>query len=232
MKPIIAVKIPTLTTVNSSLLVFVSALAAMRDVPYEFQIGVVQNHKPHDYARNTAIRDVFKNENIAKVWFIDSDIIPNPRAMRLLSVDADIAVGPYPIVKRDDEGLLVPQTTAYVFKDEEVFHPIEFNGEGFCEVDGAGMGMMVIGRNVLTDERMWLDNDPADYIGKKPTVEHVLFRHSYNPDGSMSVGEDMDFCRRARGCGYRIVADSSIHTGHMKELDLHDVQRALWAKSA
>lgn len=225
MRPIVAIKIPTLGSVNAGILVFTNALMAMKDLPFEFEVDVVLGYRPHDYARNKAIQSVFDNERIAKVWFIDSDVVPNPRCAKLLTVHADIAVGPYCVTKRE-KGVIQPQSSLYRVEDD-VWRALDTTEEGQLEVDAAGMGMMVIDRKVITDLRMRINNDHSAYIGKKPNIERVLFRHRYNPDGSLALGEDMDFCRRARRLGYRIVADTSVRVGHLKEIDLEEFRKAL-----
>lgn len=230
-KPVIAIRIPTLGTVNSALSLFTNALVAADNLPYRFEVGIITGYKPHDYARNVAVSSVLKDDRVEKLWFIDSDVIPNPGCVKLVQHDADIVGCPCPVVKRY-EGLLRPQETTYVFSDKKgMFDPVHLNGEGICEVDSLGMGMTVIHKRVLSDPKMWLPNKAGSYKTKKKSLEHILFRHSYNPDGSMAVGEDVDFCGRAKKLGYKVLADSSVQAGHIKELDVLEVHKALWAKS-
>lgn len=228
MKPLVAIKIPTLGSVNAGILVFTNALMAMKDLPFEFQVDVIHGYRPHDYARNKAVQNVFDNDRIAKVWFIDSDVVPNPKCSKLLTVEADIVVGPYCVTKRED-GILQPQPSMYRL-DKDLWRALDTEEEGLLELDAAGMGMMIIDRKVITDLRMRLNNDHSAYIGKTRNIEHVLFRHTYNPDGSLALGEDINFCRRARRLGYRIVADTSVRVGHLKEIDIEEFRKALLAR--
>jgi hypothetical protein len=199
--------------------VFTNALSASRDLPFEFRTDVTLGCRPHDYARNIAIRSAIEDLRVAKVWFIDSDVVPTPICTKLLTLDADIAAGCYSVTKREDDGVLRPQTSLYRMEEEGRWRQAEPQGESaVIEVDSAGMGMMVIDRKVFTDARMNLA--PA---GGPP----ILFRHTYNADGSLALGEDMDFCWRARRLGYRIVADTSVRAGHLKEIDLEEYRQAL-----
>lgn len=228
-KPIIAIKVPTLGETNAALASFLSCISASRDLPYEFEINYYVGYRPHDYARNCAIRDVFENERIAKVWFLDSDTIPDVDTLKLLRTKGDIVSGLYNIIYRKDDGLLWPVSSAYATV-QGGWTPVEAVGSGVSEVDAVGMGCMIIDRKVLLDERMWLDNPDSAYVGKKKSVEHILFRHSYNPDGSMATGEDIGFCERAKSLGYRILVDSSVWVGHLKEFNLLEWKKSLWTQ--
>ena len=65
--------------------------------------------------------------------------------------------------------------------------------DGLFEVEGIGFGCVLMTTSVL-----------LDVIAK--------FRDAFSPIGR--VGEDLSFCIRARECGYKIYADSSIQLGH------------------
>jgi hypothetical protein len=55
----------------------------------------------------------------------------------------------------------------------------------------------------------------------------VLFRTLHDPDGTVDVGEDVDFTWRARQLGYRLVLDATVRCGHHKVVDLGQVEA--WA---
>jgi hypothetical protein len=227
-KPIVSIKIPTLSGVNAGILVFVNTLRSMENLPFEFRLDLVLGYKPHDYARNYAIRDVFENEDIKKVWFIDSDVVPTPKCIKLLTSGYDITTACVPYLRRVD-GLLTTINSAYLASADGNWQSIDASGDRIMEIDAAGTAMMVIDRKVLTDPNMWLSNDHSAYIGKKPTLKHILFRHTYEPDGSMATGEDLDFCKRATAHGYRIACDTSVRVGHLKELDMEEFRKSLAA---
>jgi hypothetical protein len=58
----------------------------------------------------------------------------------------------------------------------------------------------------------------------------VLFRTVSAPDGTVEVGEDVDFTWRARLLGYSVVLEGSIRCGHQKTVDLGQVEA--WAAGA
>ena len=66
--------------------------------------------------------------------------------------------------------------------------------EGLFEVGGCGVGCVLMKSDVLLDVQ-----------GK--------FGDMFSPINK--VGEDYSFCWRARECGYKIIADPSIHLGHV-----------------
>lgn len=79
--------------------------------------------------------------------------------------------------------------------DEEKVDFSEFEKipEGIFEVGGCGFGCVLMNTDVL-----------ISVLGR--------FRTFFNP--MKGAGEDLAFCIRARECGYKIYADSSISLGH------------------
>lgn len=223
MKQKIAIKIPTLLNVCAPLCSFLTAIAGMDkdSTPYEFKIDYYIGYSPHDHARNVAVQDVFADKSISRVWFIDSDITPTTECMGLVTLDADIATGAYANAQKDYNGDLRPITQLYQ-KEGDEFAAIDHDDDVVAEVDGAGMGMMLIKREVITDPRM----RAGEAIAGSPIP---VFRHRYNDDGSLKIGEDLDFCRRAKANGYKIVASTRARCGHAKTINMIDWQKSLWA---
>lgn len=81
-------------------------------------------------------------------------------------------------------------------KEDEMCDHTEFEKlpeEGLFEVGGCGFGCVLMRSEVI-----------VDVYGK--------FHQAFNP--LRGAGEDLSFCIRARECGYKIYADSSISLGH------------------
>ena len=160
----------------------------------------------HANMRNGIVAKFLESDAEA-LWFLDHDIVPPVDACKLLDTEGDIVAGYYshPPLKEGNK------TGACIWlKDES-----EKDQEGdIWNVRGVGMGATVIHRRVLEDERMIVESN--DESGKhKP-----FFRFRWKDDGSPLLGEDYDFCDRARELGYRVVINNAIKFGHTKTMTI------------
>lgn len=165
------------------------------DSRFEFTFEIVNGATPIELARNE-LAEKFLKTDCDKLFFIDTDILPHNKILRLLWSGADIA------------GALAPVrqgATHYwnVFRrvDNKFVQDIARNG-GTHEHEGVGFGAVVIKRRVFEK------------------VGQPYFRTLRAPNGKTIVGEDLDFCDRARKAGCVIVADHQLRCGHIKESNL------------
>lgn len=107
---------------------------------------------------------------------------------------------PYPIIMKDSKDGFYT-----LMKADELLQQ-----EGtLVKVDGTGMGCMAIHRSVL--KKM-----------KKP-----WFRFEYTKTGDVRLGEDYWFCEKAKKLGYDIYVDTDVHVGHIKSLDLMQINKVI-----
>lgn len=155
-----------------------------------------------------------RNEVVAKflaskcdyLLFIDDDVtIPPDAITRLVAAGGDIALGCYPGIKTFGDGTSrVYIVLLYLSGGAEDCYTSW--PDGVVEVAGGGAGCMLIHRRVLETILYPWFRFQGTYIAPAATV--------------ITMGEDIDFCARARSLGFRILADGSVRCGHRKEVDL------------
>jgi len=110
---------------------------------------------------------------------------------------------------------------------EEHCHLVYGMPYGPFEVGGVGTGFMMIRVSLLRA------------LKTKEAGAHTMFRFPFNRTrwGTVnSTGEDYDFCARARGAGFKVLADSRIETVHIKETGAlrfnHHAYEAEWSDNS
>lgn len=131
------------------------------------------------------------------LFWLDSDMVfPDWTLERLLSCDVDIVAGNYAM-----RGFLQPTPTAVVDvqSDGRCRRAYAAQGDELVEVEGIGLGVMLMKRTVL--ERM-----------KQP-----WFPIEWNAAGKFHDGEDLGFCAKARKAGFKVLVDPVIsrRLGHV-----------------
>lgn len=187
----ILIAVPSMDSVPAVFAQSLSMLEKVGDCAVAFQVGsLIYN------SRNELARQALKMGADYVMWF-DSDMQFQPDTLkRMLSImeanDLDILSGVY--YRR------VPPYTPVLFEKLEMDsnqHCEHLNmakvPDGLFEVEAIGFGCVLMTTSVL-----------LDVIAK--------FKDAFSPIGR--VGEDLSFCIRARECGYKIYADSSIQLGH------------------
>lgn len=187
----ILIAVPSMDSVPAVFAQSLSMLEKVGDCAVAFQVGsLIYN------SRNELARQAIKMGADYVMWF-DSDMQFQPDTLkRMLSImeanDLDILSGVY--YRR------VPPYTPVLFeklKMDSNQHCEHLSmakvPDGLFEVDAIGFGCVLMTTSVL-----------LDVIAK--------FKDAFSPIGR--VGEDLSFCIRARECGYKIYADSSIQLGH------------------
>lgn len=190
--------------------------------PWRFSALVVPALSPTEYARNVIVTQALAKKNVDALWFMDEDMVPPPNAMDMLHIDSDIVACPAPVLSSNHVmGPSFSYNYYYRIKggDGREFLPAWGNGKPM-EVDGAGTACMLIKRKVLEDKRLWLAPEPVN-----GTIAY--FRWPRDAAGRTLATDDLDFCGRARDCGYKITVIPGLKWGHYKEVDLEWIIRRI-----
>ena len=173
-----------------------AALAAQRVA------GVfVTTRKPYSVAnaRNAAVRQMY-DDGFDALMFVDEDIVLQLDAAELLlGVGADICVGQYPCIRRV-RGLQIPYIPIVTREPTDDFEDFQFRwldrSTPIVPCYRAATGCMLIHRRVFDKLGFPYFRWPPDLVeGEK-------------------MGEDVDFCDRARAAGFSIKAHTHIRCGH------------------
>lgn len=143
------------------------------------------------------------------IWFVDDDHCFQPDTLtRLLAHDVDIVSGVY--VRRTAPFLPV------VYEQEDntgdvVKHYFTPQDRGLKPILACGGGCLLVKTKVLK------------------ALGTPYWRFSQRPDGEM-IGEDIDFCYRARAAGFTVWCDFDTTIGHLATVVLypHQVTPGKW----
>lgn len=252
----IFVAIPTLGgVVGLGIWKFLEACRKINDdptVPWHFEHSIVNGKRPVEYARNV-LAGQFLETDCERLWFLDADMRPTENLRQLLTVEGDVVAGRALIWdnKTDDKSPgLRPSVFRYNERGDYKFTPLlPAAGSQVVDADAVGTATMLVRRAVLEDPKMRV---PSRYVGLDGEVHDLddeveredyapaIFRTPSKPNGEPLRGEDLDFCLRAKACGYSIRAHLGVGVGHLKTVDLEEVaqfvdlayQRVLAARDA
>jgi hypothetical protein len=176
-----------------------SLSADMSLLGLDFDWHIIWNESLVHRARMEMTYSFLQTDFKAMMW-LDADIdFKSDDVAKLHNLDADIAVGVYPM-KKEGEDWYAAWKDGELVKDLDQFkEPIE--------VDYAGTGFMMIKREVIET----LAKDAPTFQGKKGQVPALYLTPIR--DGVL-FSEDYFFCERARGAGYKIMMDPSVKLGH------------------
>lgn len=160
-----------------------------------------------EYSRNTLLEYHFhKDPCWTHILFLDSDVVPPLDALAvLLRIEADIAVGPTPIIA-DDRLVWNIQ-----FKDGESWIDIwnDLPPEPF-EVSSSGGGCILVRREVLVKMGWpWFKTEYQE-----------IFK---NEGKGIAIGEDVYFFKKAMECGFKIIAHPKVKCKHFNQVDLLNI---------
>jgi hypothetical protein len=233
------VAIPTMT--NRVTIQVLGLLDALRqsahdsDAAFDVNFQIEMGKAPVEFARNVLCGG-FLRSNCEKLWFIDEDMLPEASAARLLHSDLDIISAR--MYKFDHPNPFEGKTVglglcAMTRKANGLYQPKtpEVGEPAIQECDAVGTACTVIARRVLEDRRMWTDNvyttvegETIDGNEPRPDKEYApaIFRYLRAPSGAGLMGEDVDFCERAKTLGYSIGVDLNAICGHFKPINIDD----------
>jgi glycosyltransferase involved in cell wall biosynthesis len=167
--------------------------------------------------REQSINYWYDNNLSDWLLWVDSDIVITPEIFKRLWQKKDaltrpIITGVYFTTNTPEEPLMVPMPTIFKFVEgEEGFslervHPMP--KDSFIKVDGAGMGLVLMHRNVVTKIR-------------KEMPETTLFQELGT--GERFIGEDIYFFALCNQVGIPLWCDTGAVAPHMKKFsfDIH-----------
>jgi hypothetical protein len=182
--------------------------AATYAASYGIQTRICISSDPYSVAmaRNRGVAQLLKDPSATHLFFLDNDVhIAKDAIVILAACQSPVAAGCYPSFKNttssgDNRYLCQPYLT------------VKVNGEwmmrwfdGVAEVEEAGTGCMLIRRDVLED------------LG----YPWFVWREWLTENGDIDrFSDDVDFCRRARARGHKIVAHGNVRCGHTKQCDV------------
>ncbi len=90
-------------------------------------------------------------------------------------------------------------------------------GTALCEILYAATGFLHVRREVYATIQQKLALPVCNEAFGRPTVPFFLPMIRQYEGGHWYLGDDYAFCERARQCGYKIMADTSIRLWHIGE---------------
>lgn len=156
--------------------------------------------------RNKIVRDFLATKADALVM-CDDDVIPPPGFIDILvNTPYDIVAAPTPIMKVPKHGAFL--NVFNVDPDGKIM-TIENPTEGHIACDAVGSGCILIHRRVLEHPHM-----------SRP------FDQQIDKHGIILVGQDLEFCRRARAAGFSIGANYDLSNDHYVSVHVNAVAMA------
>lgn len=160
-------------------------------------------------ARNILAGGFLAHPKATHILFIDADMVPTGNSVaRLIEMNEPLCGCVYR--KRTEKKVFV----LYTDDDRTVDLDIE---DGVATVDGIGMGLCLIRREVFEtmSAKLPLRRIRSDAPGA-PEFIHAFFDRIALPD--RDVSEDASFCRRWRDCGGRVRAILDEDVGHIGDM--------------
>jgi len=233
------VAIPTMTNrVTIQVLGLLDALrvgAKDEDAAFDIHFQLEMGKSPVEFARNVLCGG-FLRSDCDKLWFIDEDMLPEASVARLLHSKADITSAR--MYKFDHSNPQEGRSTglglcAMTRKSNGMYQPMtpQLDEPAFQACDAVGTGCTVITRRVIEDRRMWFPNVYTNVDGEvidgnepRPDKEYApaIFRYLRAPSGAGIMGEDVDFCERAKQLGYSVAVDINAVCGHFKSINIDE----------
>lgn len=203
----ILIAVPTLGTIHVLLHEFLMNVTGDADTEVVTWC-VFPAHIPHSSARNFISHKFLTETDCTHVLMLDSDVVPPPHVLSMAQHDKPITFGLYQIFNGHD---IVPLAAVQGYDDAGAKthpKPIKLSGsqEQLEQVDFVGGGCLMIRRDVL--ERF-----------RDEKILPFMFRHD-PVTGDMAMGEDYDFCEKARDLGFTIHIDRNVVCDHHKSVSL------------
>jgi len=200
--------------------------------PYKYTVSTLAKIEGYAAVRNVAAQR-FLQSPCERLWFIDNDTILPADIFELPNIDADIVTLPYPFV-----GTMTPAIVNYknLADFDDGMEDVAPGPDGIADVNGTGMGCTLIRRSVLEHPEMRYSTIYETRDGKikdeadEENAPEAIFRFHRRPSGRWEMGEDYDFCIRAKRLGFSIKIRMRSICGHLKTIDLNEaVEKTLLA---
>ena len=191
-----------------------------KEIAYKYDVITfypVPPHVPHDAARNFITKLFLEKTKYDFMLQIDSDVLPDQNILSMADWNLPVVSGAYLVMGEHDINIAAYRETiidgnprlglSFTDEDKKTYpRPIE--------IDRAGGGALMIQRETL--ETM-----------KKTEGCWPPFKFQYDEDGLQKIGEDMDFCGKAKKAGFKIYLDRRFPCYNNKSVDLDKVNRII-----
>jgi len=175
------------------------------------EVGINTMKSPLIHQARNYLTSVFLTTEYSHLLFIDSDVEFQPEAgLRMLVADKDIITTPY----RAKNPNLNEHTYTVKFPDPKV---VPILPGGLVEIEAGPTGLMLIHRRVFEKimkkyPYLKIKNKATPTADKSHEFYYNFFDFGFK-DG-YAMGEDLSFCRLARGSGFNIYANTQSTTQH------------------
>ena len=175
------------------------------------ECGIHTMKSPLIHQARNYLTSVFLTTEYQYLLFIDSDVEFEPEAViRMIVSKKRIVCTPYRVKSTD----INKHMYTVEFKDPK---NILVLAGGLVEIEAGPTGLMLIDRAVFerimkNHPKLKIKNKATPNAGKSHEFYYNFFDFSFN-DG-FTMGEDVSFCRLARGNGFKIYANIESSTTH------------------
>jgi len=211
MKPSIFIAMPCYDSVKINTMLSVVKLIQQLGKS-GIEVGIHTMKSPLIHQARNYLTSVFLTTQYQYLLFIDSDVEFEPEAVvRMMVAKKNIVCTPYRVKSVDTNKHIYG---AIEFKDPK---NILVLAEGLVEIEAGPTGLMLIDREVFekiikNHHDLKITNKATPKADKSHEFYYNFFDFSF-VDG-YSMGEDVSFCRLARGNGFKIYANIESPTVH------------------
>jgi glycosyltransferase involved in cell wall biosynthesis len=190
----------------------VSTALFARSLPKEIEVdfAFISQCSIISKARNLQISEFLKDPKNDVLFFLDSDIVYNPRDLYRVVMLA----GKHPIVGCPYPMKAYPISFSIQFKEKEDGvppKPEEFDKDGLIDVYSMGLGFTAVRRNVL--EKLAETADKVNYGAPFGVVPYIC--EEVRDEARDFHGEDWTFFKKARDLGFKAKAYALPTIGHI-----------------
>jgi len=210
MKPTIFIAMPCYDSVKINTMLSVIKLVQQLGKS-GIEVGIHTMKSPLIHQARNYLTSVFLTTEYQYLLFIDSDVEFDPESvLKMLIAKKNIVCTPYRVKSAD----LTKHIYTVEFKDPK---NILILAGGLVEIEAGPTGLMLIDRKVFekiikNHHDLKITNKATPHAEKSHEFYYNFFDFSFN-DG-YAMGEDVSFCRLARGNGFKIYANIESSTTH------------------
>ena len=210
MKPSIFIAMPCYDSVKINTMLSVIKLVQQLGKS-GIEVGIHTMKSPLIHQARNYLTSVFLTTEYQYLLFIDSDVEFDPESvLKMLIAKKNIVCTPYRVKSSD----ISQHMYTVEFKDPK---NILILAGGLVEIEAGPTGLMLIDRKVFekiikNHHDLKIYNKATPHADKSHTFYYNFFDFSFN-DG-YAMGEDVSFCRLARGNGFKIYANIESSTTH------------------
>jgi GT2 family glycosyltransferase len=190
----IFVAIPSMDWVHAFLVHWAVGFPAQVPEGHSVSLNFINNVQPVELARNSIAKS-FLESGADALLFVDSDVVPGNNVWELFKVKGDIVGGRCQFIDRN-KGVFI--NALRLDRDEFMVDAPKKP----VEVKGVGMSLTLIYKRVF---------DALDY---------PYFEFLRDKDGKWIMGEDVNFCGKARAKGLKVMFHPDVKGAHYKLFDI------------